>query len=79
MGKRRCSTCGKEGHNRRTCPDYAISVKMTGMTKDEADKMSIHIKEGKRKICSDRTIGTIIIGRIKQLVGIKPKSLEDNS
>ena len=69
-----CSVCGEEGHNSRNCPkhsdntvrDYAVTVRLDNLTKNEADKFSREIIKDKDKIAPDGR-GTIVKGKQKQL------------
>jgi len=68
----RCSICGCEGHNARSCPnrqedrDHALWVKVDGLTEREATKLQSRFMEDKSKI-APKARGTSAKGTTKEL------------
>lgn len=57
----KCSICGQEGHNARSCPcrdngaprDHALWVKFDNMTRREADSLQTQIIKDKNRIAPE--------------------------
>ncbi len=69
----RCSKCGQEGHNRRTCPqesgkprDQAVIARIDLLTSEERMRLADAIKDAKRRIAPEGR-GTIVEGNQRQL------------
>ena len=68
----KCSICGLEGHNARTCPnrneprDQALWIKIDRLTEGEATKLQSRFIEDKSRIAPDAR-GTSAKGSIKEL------------
>ncbi len=73
----RCSICGLEGHNRRTCPkavsengevrDRALILRIDSMTEEEQNKMHSELVKLKKKVTSDKAKATLVEGKAKEL------------
>ncbi len=73
----RCSNCGNEGHNRRTCPnsastnaevrDRALILRIDGMTEKEQSEMHSELVKLKKKVTSDRAKATLVEGKANEL------------
>jgi len=73
----RCSNCGEQGHNRRTCPkvttengearDRALILRVDGMTKSEQDEMHSEIVKLKKRVTSDKAKATLVEGKATEL------------
>lgn len=83
----RCSICGREGHNARTCPNkddedvqYALWVKFDNITENEATDLLHNIMKTKSKIAPDAR-GTFAKAKkkdlpmkIKDVLGLEEKN-----
>ena len=73
----KCSNCGQEGHNRRTCQalylennlprDRALILRLDNMTEDEQNRMHSEIVKLKKKETSDNVIATLVEGKSSEL------------
>ena len=73
----KCSNCGQEGHNRRTCQalsldstvprDRALILRLDNMTEDEQNRMHSEIVKLKKKETSDSVIATLVEGKSTEL------------
>lgn len=74
----KCSICGCEGHNARSCPNrkedrnHALWVKVDGLTEQEATKLQLRFMEDKSKI-APKARGTSAKGSVKEL----PNRIQD--
>lgn len=85
----RCSNCGNEGHNRRTCPnsapangevrDRALILRIDGMTEKEQSEMHSELVKLKKKVTSDRAKATLVEGKAKELPSKIRALIEDQS
>ena len=72
----RCSICGKDGHNARTCPykdkdvprNQALWMKIDNLTEREATELHARIIKDKAKIAPDAR-GTVAKGDVRELPG----------
>lgn len=72
----RCSICGKDGHNARTCPykdkdvprNQALWMKFDNLTEREAAELHAKIIKDKAQI-APKTRGTAAKGDVKELPG----------
>ena len=72
----KCSICGKEGHNARTCSkkddsderNQALWMKFENLTEDEAAKLQAKIIKEKSKI-APKARGTAVKGDVRELPG----------
>lgn len=73
----KCSVCGLEGHNRRTCPianntspeirDRALILRIDGMTRTEQDEMHSEIVKLKKRVTNDKAKATLVEGSSREL------------
>lgn len=78
----RCSICGKEGHNARTCPNkedmvdrsHALWVKVDNITRKEASDLQIAFQKDKERIAPHGR-GTAAKGAARELPDIIRKNL----
>lgn len=73
----KCSLCGLEGHNRRTCStqseldsenrDRALIFRVDGMTRQEQTVMHIELVQLKKRLTSDDAKATLVEGSSKEL------------
>lgn len=73
----KCSICGKEGHNRRTCTneavkkeekrDRAMIMRLDNMTEEEQVKMHVGLVKLKKENTSDEVQATLVQGKSKEL------------
>lgn len=85
----RCSNCGEEGHNRRTCPktvpsngeirDRALILRIDGMTEKEQSDMHSELVKLKKKVTSDRAKATLVEGKAKELPSKIKALIEDQN
>ena len=72
----KCSICGKEGHNARTCPqkdeeearNQALWLKFENLTEKEASELQAKIIKEKSKI-APKARGTAVKGDVRELPG----------
>lgn len=72
----RCSICGKEGHNARTCPfkdkevprDHALWMKFDNLTEREAADLHAQVVKDKARI-APKARGTAAKGDAQELPG----------
>lgn len=70
----RCSICGQEGHNARTCPledkqiprDHALWMKIDNITQREAADLQAQIIKDTARI-APKARGTAVKGSVKEL------------
>ena len=72
----RCSLCGQDGHNRRSCStlsangevrDRALILRVDGMTEREQSQMHTKLVQLKKKVTSDQAKAILIEGKSKEL------------
>lgn len=83
----KCGACGREGHNRRTCPnatgsslekrDRALILRIDGMTRSEQSKMHSEIVKLKKRATSDEAKATLVEGSSRELSS-KIRNLTEN-
>ena len=80
---RKCSICGKTGHDARNCPekkasekrDHVFWVRVDNITPTEARKLDSAVKKEKARIAPEGR-GTSALGRASDLPGLIQKSLK---
>lgn len=84
----KCSICGQEGHNRRSCPkansvaneekrDRALILRIDNMTNKEQDEMHSELVKLKKRVTSNKAKATLVEGSSKELPS-KIKALIEN-
>ena len=84
----KCSECGLEGHNRRTCPsannmspeirDRALILRIDGMTRTEQDEMHSEIVKLKKRVTNDKAKATLVEGSSRELPSRIRALIENN-
>ena len=80
---RKCSICGKSGHDARNCPekkkseprDHVAWFRVDNITADEAIKLDSAMKKQKARIAPEGR-GTSALGKAADLPGLIQKSLK---
>lgn len=85
----KCSKCGKEGHNKRSCleqnivqqetRDRALILRIDNMTVNEQDEMHAELVKLKKRVTTDKAKATLVEGSSKELPSKIRALIEDNN